>query len=110
MPVSHREAFLTHFCRQVNGSLTATSIDSGEGGAYPGVRWEWCPRGSQAGAPLHRPRTGEPPRQEMLMQPQRYGPFHYVPINRRPRIAWPHGARVALWVIPNVETFPLNEP
>src|SRR5262249_4542760 len=46
----------------------------------------------------------------MLMQPQRYGPFNYVPINRRPRITWPNGARVALWVIPNIATFPLNEP
>jgi peptidoglycan/xylan/chitin deacetylase (PgdA/CDA1 family) len=46
----------------------------------------------------------------MPMKPQRYGPFNYVPINRRPKITWPHGARVALWVIPNIETFPLNEP
>ena len=44
------------------------------------------------------------------MKPQRSGPFHYVPINRRPTITWPNGARVALWVIPNIETFPLNEP
>src|SRR5438552_1779431 len=44
------------------------------------------------------------------MQPQRSGPFRYVPINRRPTITWPNGARLALWVIPNVETFPLNEP
>src|SRR5437899_958352 len=44
------------------------------------------------------------------MKPQRYGPFDYVPINRRPRITWPNGALVALWVIPNIETFPLNEP
>jgi len=44
------------------------------------------------------------------MNPQRYGPFPYVPINRRPRITWPGGAAVALWVIPNIETFPLNEP
>ena len=44
------------------------------------------------------------------MKPQRYGPFAYVPINRRPKISWPDGARVALWVIPNIETFPLDEP
>ncbi len=44
------------------------------------------------------------------MQPQRSGPFPYVPINRRPRITWPNGARLALWIIPNVETLPLNEP
>src|SRR5207245_9662813 len=45
-----------------------------------------------------------------VVKPQRYGPFPYTPINRRPKIAWPNGARVALWVIPNIETFPLNEP
>src|SRR3989441_11784733 len=45
-----------------------------------------------------------------MMKPQRYGPFPYTPITRRPRITWPNGAAVALWVIPNIETFPLNEP
>lgn len=44
------------------------------------------------------------------MQPSRYGPFKYTPINRRPKISWPDGNHVALWVIPNIETFPLNEP
>jgi allantoinase len=43
------------------------------------------------------------------MEPRRYGPFPYTPINRRPRLAWPKGERVALWVIPNIEVFPLNE-
>ena len=44
------------------------------------------------------------------MEPQRYGPFRYTPINRRPKITWPDGKRLALWVIPNIETFPLDEP
>lgn len=44
------------------------------------------------------------------MKPSRYGPFAYTPINRRPKIAWPDGNHLALWVIPNIETFPLNEP
>jgi allantoinase len=43
------------------------------------------------------------------MQPSRYGPFPYTPVNRRPKLAWPGGARVALWVIPNIEVFALNE-
>jgi allantoinase len=43
------------------------------------------------------------------VQPSRYGPFPYKPITRRPKIVWPNGARVALWVIPNIEFFPLNE-
>jgi len=38
-----------------------------------------------------------------------YGPFPYSPITRRPRLEWPGGARVALWVIPNIEFFSLSE-
>ncbi len=42
------------------------------------------------------------------MKPRRYGPFPYLPIHQRPRISWPGDARVALWVIPNLEFFPLD--
>lgn len=44
------------------------------------------------------------------MKPSRYGPFPYTPINRRPKLKWPNGARVAVWIVPNLEFFPLNEP
>ncbi|MBI4182781.1 MAG: polysaccharide deacetylase family protein [Proteobacteria bacterium] len=44
------------------------------------------------------------------MQPSDYGPFPYLPITRRPKFRWPGGARVALWVIVNVEIFPLDRP
>ncbi|MBT5107405.1 MAG: polysaccharide deacetylase family protein [Rhodospirillaceae bacterium] len=44
------------------------------------------------------------------MEPSPYGPFKYVPVNRRPKITWPGGARVALWVAPNIEYFALDEP
>jgi len=43
------------------------------------------------------------------MEPRKYGPFPYVPIHQRPKISWPNDARVALWVAPNIEFFPLNE-
>jgi len=43
------------------------------------------------------------------MKPRSYGPFPYSPIIRRPKLAWPGGARVALWVIPNIEFFALDE-
>jgi allantoinase len=43
------------------------------------------------------------------MEPSRYGPFPYVPINRRPKLTLPNNARVALWIVPNIEFFPLNE-
>lgn len=43
------------------------------------------------------------------MKPGRYGPFRYVPAPRRPRLEWPGGARVALWVNPNVEFFGLDD-
>jgi len=42
------------------------------------------------------------------MQPRDYGPFPYVPINERPKLEWPGGARLAVWVIPNTEFFPLT--
>ena len=43
------------------------------------------------------------------MKPARYGPFPYSPIVRRPPLKWPNGAQVALWVIPNIEFFSLDE-
>ena len=43
------------------------------------------------------------------MKPRQYGPFPYSPIIERPRIQWPNGAHVALWVIPNIEYFSLLE-
>ena len=43
------------------------------------------------------------------MQPRRYGPFPYTPINRRPKITWPNDARLAVWIIPNIEVFALDE-
>ncbi len=44
------------------------------------------------------------------MEPSKYGPFDYVPLPNRPRIEWPGGARVAVWIILNVEYFPLDQP
>jgi len=43
------------------------------------------------------------------MKPARYGPFPYSPIIRRPPLRWPNGAHVALWIIPNIEFFALDE-
>jgi len=44
------------------------------------------------------------------MEPRDYGPYPYVPINRRPKWKWPNGARLAIWVAPNLEFFPLTRP
>ena len=43
------------------------------------------------------------------MEPRKYGPFPYVPIHERPKLSWPDGAQLALWVAPNIEYFPLDE-
>jgi allantoinase len=43
------------------------------------------------------------------MEPRDYGPFPYVPINDRPTLEWPNGARLAVWIIPNIEFFPLTQ-
>jgi peptidoglycan/xylan/chitin deacetylase (PgdA/CDA1 family) len=37
-------------------------------------------------------------------------PYRYSPLPERPPLRWPDGARLALWVIPNVEVFPVDEP
>jgi allantoinase len=37
-----------------------------------------------------------------------YGPFAFSPINRRSPFRFPNGAAVAVWVIPNIEFFPLH--
>jgi peptidoglycan/xylan/chitin deacetylase (PgdA/CDA1 family) len=37
-------------------------------------------------------------------------PLPYLSIRRRPRLEWPGGARVALWVAPNVELYELMPP
>jgi hypothetical protein len=43
------------------------------------------------------------------MTPRRYGPLPYVPITCRPKLTWPDGARVALWLNPNIEFFGLDD-
>ena len=44
------------------------------------------------------------------MEKTPYGPFPFIPITQRPKLTWPDGARVALWVIVNIEIFPLDSP
>ena len=43
------------------------------------------------------------------MKPQPYGPFPYRTMRERPKIIWPGGAQLALWIVPNIEFFPLDE-
>jgi allantoinase len=43
------------------------------------------------------------------MTSRAYGPFPYSAITDRPRLRWPNDARVALWVIPNIEFFSLED-
>jgi peptidoglycan/xylan/chitin deacetylase (PgdA/CDA1 family) len=44
------------------------------------------------------------------MEPQRYGPFPYRTARDLLPFRWPGDARLAVWVIPNIEFFPLDEP
>ena len=43
------------------------------------------------------------------MKPSSYGPFPYSPIIDRPKLEWPGGAHVAVWIIPNIEYFSMQE-
>jgi allantoinase len=42
--------------------------------------------------------------------PAAHGRYEYSAIVDRPVLRWPNGARVALWVIPNIEHFQFNLP
>ena len=42
------------------------------------------------------------------MKPGPYGPFRYSPIIKRPPLSWPNGARIAFWIVPNIEFFSLE--
>jgi peptidoglycan/xylan/chitin deacetylase (PgdA/CDA1 family) len=42
--------------------------------------------------------------------PSEHGRFDYSPIVDRKPLRWPNGARVAVWVIPNIEYFHFDKP
>jgi allantoinase len=42
------------------------------------------------------------------MKPGPYGPFPYLPIIKRPPLCWPDDARIAFWIVPNIEFFSLE--
>src|SRR6185312_15986694 len=54
--------------------------------------------------------TSAQAREESTMEPRIYGPYPYLPITERKPFAWPGGAKLALWVIPNLEFFHLDDP
>jgi peptidoglycan/xylan/chitin deacetylase (PgdA/CDA1 family) len=51
-----------------------------------------------------QPSAGPPP------VPMAHGRYDYSPIVDRPPLRWPKGARVAVWVIPNIEHFLFDRP
>jgi allantoinase len=66
--------------------------------------------------PLRRAAQGTDPREEIRMSeppagnPQEHGRFPYSAIVDRKPLRWPKGARVAVWVIPNIEHFLFDRP
>ena len=38
------------------------------------------------------------------------GLYDYLPYSARPKITWPNGARIAVWVAPNIEFYEFNPP
>jgi len=43
-------------------------------------------------------------------RPPEHGRFEYSPIAARPPLRWPNGARLAVWIIPNIEHFRFDRP
>src|SRR5262249_32259449 len=58
--------------------------------------------------------TAESVEEEKMFQsplpPQEHDRFPYSAIVDRPSLRWPNGARVAVWVIPNIEHFLFDRP
>jgi peptidoglycan/xylan/chitin deacetylase (PgdA/CDA1 family) len=57
-----------------------------------------------------KPATKRPAKGRAPAVPAAHGRYDYSPIVDRPVLRWPNGARVALWVIPNIEHFRFNLP
>jgi allantoinase len=55
-------------------------------------------------------RTAKTPASTPATVPQHHGRFAYSAIVDRKPLRWPNGARVALWVIPNIEHFLFDRP
>ncbi len=62
---------------------------------------------SRAAASRPRARSNTPP---VPAIPPEHDRFEYSAIVDRPRLEWPKGARVAVWVIPNIEHFLFDRP
>ena len=45
-----------------------------------------------------------------MTAPTEHDRFDFSPIVDRPPLRWPNGARVAVWVIPNIEHFLFDRP
>ena len=58
--------------------------------------------------PTKKHTAKKPPQQPSV--PTEHGRFDYSAIIDRPRLSWPNGARVAVWVIPNIEHFLFDRP
>jgi peptidoglycan/xylan/chitin deacetylase (PgdA/CDA1 family) len=60
--------------------------------------------------PLRKSATATAKPQAASPIPLKHGRFDYSPIVDRPVLRWPNGARVAVWVIPNIEHFLFDRP
>lgn len=55
-----------------------------------------------------KPKRRSKSRRAASVVPAAHGRYDYSPIVDRPVLRWPNGARVAVWVIPNIEHFQFN--
>jgi peptidoglycan/xylan/chitin deacetylase (PgdA/CDA1 family) len=58
----------------------------------------------------HKPAKAKPANARSPAVPLAHGRFDYSPIIDRPVLRWPDGARVAVWLIPNIEHFLFDRP
>src|SRR5262249_10768960 len=102
--IRHLDDVLSHICAHA-GVWTATGSEI--------VNWFATQSGSERPIPTRATAVAASPAAEADHAPLPPARFAYAPINDRPIIKWPGGARVAFWVAPNMEFFeylPENRP
>src|SRR5258706_3465402 len=80
-------------------------VRGGSMSGTPGRRiWNSTPKN---GMNSSRPEEEDQGGTAMLAEP---GHYDYAPYTGRPRIVWPGGARIAVWLAPNIEHYELEPP
>ncbi|WP_431285983.1 polysaccharide deacetylase family protein [Humitalea sp. 24SJ18S-53] len=92
---------------EMGGTARFVGVKALEAGTLA-MNWLSRPRFKRPSpAPRARHRAMET---SIQMRQRDTGLYDFLPYNDRPMIAWPGGARIAVWVVPNIEFYEFDPP